>query len=198
MSESPWQATKPTLWPQDQLQVPLLGERSMPHVDRANAEYAERESFVMAAEYLQAGVAIAAGQVIELFIQTDQDGDFWCDQIFCTSFNHSIDYQNRAISGFTIDISDARTGRMLTYPPRSCPAQFFNTLVLFSDDTGYDPSANPLPDGFRSTSTIPQPFCFTRQGGIQISLQAYAAISGAQRFLYFAFSGWKEYRHASG
>lgn len=199
MSESPWQPIRPTSWPQDELQVPRAGRGQMPHIERANYERVGREFAQYSTTFNFAG-AITAGQEFNLFIQTEMDGDFWCDQIFATGWNTSIApaSQNKPLVGPTIDISDARTGKYLTYPRRSVPLLFFGSLVLFSDDAGYDNSSNPLPDGFRSTATIPQPFCFTRQGGINITLGYPDAVNAGNRLIDIAFSGWKEYRHASG
>lgn len=191
-----WGPIEPYTWPQDKLRIPGVdggGARFMPPVEVGNVEVARQEAFTMSGR-INLGAASPAGGVFNLTIPTDQDGDFWCDQMYMIAWVTGSYFSVRAPPS-TISISDLRTGRALTYPG-PMPSNFLATLILFSDDAGFDPASSPLPDGFRSTSTLAQPFCFTRQGGIQISLNILQGY-GPATTVDIAFGGWKEYTYAS-
>lgn len=191
----------PYKWPQDTLQIPGLdggGGRFMPPVEIGNVQVARQEAFTMSTSFTWPINTPANTQYTQI-IPTDQDGDFWCDQIYMVAWlnNPGGVYQSVRPAPSTIAISDLRTGKQLTYPG-AVPTNFFTTLLLFSDDAGFDPGGSPLPDGFRSTSTLPQPFCFTRQGGISLQLNMIAANGAGQpQTIDIAFGGWKEYTYAS-
>jgi hypothetical protein len=194
-----WGPIKPATWPQDGLRVPGgAGARFMPPLEAANVEVAKRESFTMSGTFALPTGIIAAGQVFNLFIQTDQDGDFWCDQIYMVAWLPGSSALGFNPFAGTMQITDVRTGRQLGYPD-GLAVEFLKTFILFPDDAGFDPASSPLPDGFRSTATLPQPVCFTRQGGIQLAytLPASLNFTGVTPRVDIAFGGWKEYAHAS-
>lgn len=187
---------QPYKWPQDTLQIPGTdggGARFMPPVEMGNVQVARQEAFTMSGRF-DLGAAVAPGTVMNLTIPTDQDGDFWCDQMYMIAWLTGSYFSLRPPLS-TIAISDIRTGRSLTYPG-PMPSNFLATLILFSDDAGFDPASSPLPDGFRSTSTLAKPFCFTRQGGIQLTLNILQGYANPTT-LDIAFGGWKEYAYAS-
>lgn len=200
-----WGPIKPAAWPQDTLRIPQGNTRFMPPVYKGNAQTSRQESFTMFGTFAL-GIATTAGQQFRLSLPTDQDGDFWCDQIYMVAW-----WPVSSALGFNpfpgvLTIADFRTGRELTYPPASVgaagggvPGEFFKTFVLFPDDVGFDPASSPFPDGFRSTATLPTPFCFTRQGGIQMTYTTPNALTfGANpASIDIAFGGWKEYTYAA-
>jgi hypothetical protein len=192
---SPQPFRRVTKWPQDQLQVPVSGERFMPPIARVNADLASGgEAFTMSGTFTTNGVT--AGQVLNLTIPTDQDGDFWCDQIAMIEWLAGTS-QSQDVRPSTLQITDMRTGRQLGYPS-GIPTKFFTTLQLFAGDGGITIGDSPYPAGWRSTAPIPEPFCFTRQGGIILQLQFLFAVPAGVRTVDISFSGWKEFRFASG
>lgn len=167
----------------------------MPPVSAANAQSAKRESFLMVGTF-NVAFGNAAGQQFGLTLPTDQDGDFWCDQIFVCGWRAGVITMIRPPPAL-ISISDMRTALALTWPS-NIPLNFLTTLLRFSDDPTFDPSVTSLPDGFRSTSTLPQPFCFTRSGGIVMTLTMLPAlVAGEAITIDIGFGGWKEYENAS-
>lgn len=196
-----WGPLKPQTWPQDDNMIPSAGGMWMPPIETANAERARQESFTMSGTF-QHPNTITVGQQFNLYLPTDQDGDFWCDQIYMVGWGAGLTPsppQSAYPLAGTIDIVDARTGLALTYPQASCPTTFFSTFILFAFDAGFDVSGSPYPDGFRSTAILPQPFCFTRSGGIQLTLTSVEAWTGlaGPNYTDIAFGGWKEYEFAS-
>lgn len=185
----------PQRWPQDENRVPSTPGLPMPHVSSANRTRSRRESFTMSGVF-NVPFGNAAGQVFSLYLPTDPDGDFWCDQIYMAAWFTSLSVMQR-LPPSLISIGDARTRRSLTWP-QTIPTNFLTTLLLFSEDAGFDPASSPFPDGFRSTSTLPQPFCFTRAGGIELALTMLPATVGPDNLTVdIAFGGWKEYESAS-
>lgn len=192
---SRWGPLKPNKWPQDSLQIP--GGGAMPPVDLANAKFAQRESFTYSTT-ITLPDPTTAGQQFTQSLPTDQDGDFWCDQIYLTSWLNNPGFPNDVPPPSLLQITDIRTGRQLCYP-EGVSTEFFSTVTVFQDKPVIDYSTSPLPDGFRSTSTLPQPFCFTRQGGILVTFTSIYALTGflTSYTVDIAFGGWKEYAHAS-
>lgn len=186
---------KPYSWPQDALAIPG-GIGAMPPVSRANREIARAEYAAFAANFTVPNNQ-AAGAIQSAIIPTDQDGDFWCDQIAAVSWvTIGVAQQLVAMVVANMSVVDARTGRSLFYPD-SVPIDLFRKFSLY---TPFNYSGRePNPSGFRQTGTLMQPFCFTRQGAIQLSLAfpiATTAPTGSYD-LTVMFSGWKEYAHAS-
>lgn len=193
---SRWGQITPYKWPQDTLAIPggAQNQRFMPPMEIGNVQVARQESFTMPGTFTVPPTA-AANAVFNLTLPTDQDGDFWCEQIYMVAWQVGASQSQRPPPS-TIAISDLRTGKNLTYPGQ-VPTNMLTTLLLFSDDAGFDPAGSPLPDGFRSTTTIPQPFCFTRQGGIQMSLTVLPLVVGVTFLIDIAFGGWKEYAYGN-
>lgn len=183
-------------WPQDTLRVPQGNARFMPPVYKGNADVDRQEAFTMFGTFNFGTVPTAAGQVFNLTIPTDQDGDFWCDQIYMVGWN-TLSRLGFNPWGGNMEIADMRTGHQFNYPS-GIAGEFFKTFVLFSDDAGFDPASSPFPDGFRSTATLPTPMCFTRQGGIVLRYITPVVLNiNVPTILDIAFGGWKEYAYAS-
>lgn len=190
-----WGPLTPQQWPQDSNAIPSTPGMPMPPISAANAQRAKRESFLMVGVF-NVAFGNVAGQQYGLTLPTDQDGDFWCDQIFVCGWRSTVPTMIRPPPAL-ISIADMRTALPLTWP-LNVPLNFFTTLLRFSDDPTFDPSVTPYPDGFRSTSTLPQPFCFTRAGGIVMNLTILPAlIAGEAITIDIAFGGWKEYENAA-
>lgn len=190
-----WGPLQPQNWPQDVNRVPNTAGAQMPAISQSNAERDRRESFTYTGTWTIPPGSTAM-QNFPLYIATDPDGDFWCDQIAMVGWFSSLAVMQRPPPSL-ISIADARTGRALTYP-RSIPTNFLTTLLLFSEDAGFQPGGSPYPDGFRSTGTLPQPFCFTRAGGISLVLTVIPALLPPDTTtIDIAFGGWKEYERAS-
>lgn len=192
----------PQNWPQMDNRVPRAMASQMPHIETTNLERARQESFTMSGTFTLP-TTIAVGQILQLILPTDQDGDFWCDQIYMVGWGLQLNpaASNVASSPLmgTIDIVDTRTSKSLVFPLRTMPTNFLASVTNFSDDPGYDPGANAYPAGFRSTSTLAQPFCFTRAGGISLTMTSAAQWVGVggPNLVDIAFGGWKEYQYAS-
>lgn len=177
----------PPDWPQDHAQVPA-GLGGMPPIEYNNSARTEAEFFAVNTELFFANGSVA-GTTVNGFIATPQDGDFWADQISVITIRPAQTVE--AVTLFsTLEIRDMRTGTQLTYPG-------VQTSVFAKFVTG--PAAGvpvPSPSFFRATGTLMQPFCFTRQGGIN-----FQVILTAQIFtdctLSIGLSGWKEYANAS-
>lgn len=190
-----WGPLHPQRWPQDESRVPSTPGLQMPPVAPANAERSLRESFTLSGSIV-VPFGNALGSQHTLYLETEPDGDFWCDQIFMAAWYTSIPIMHRG-GPATVAIGDARTGRRLTYPD-AIPTNFLMSWQAFPDDPGFFFDDVPLPFGFRSTSTISQPFCFTRAGGIQVTLTMLCATVGPDNTTFdIAFGGWKEYANAS-
>lgn len=190
-----WGPLTPQTWPQDENAIPSTPGMPMPPISAANAQRSKRESFTMVGGW-QIPFGNAAGQQFGLTLPTDQDGDFWCDQIYMCAWFTSLPAMVRPPPS-TISIADMRTGLALTYPA-AIPTNFLTTLLRFSDDPGFDVASSPFPDGFRSTTTLAQPYCFTRAGGIILNLTLFPATVGPDNLTVdIAFGGWKEYENAA-
>jgi hypothetical protein len=186
-----YEPLKPIVWPQDQLAAPR-GGGLMPVVEHANGAIIGQESFTLGTEFIIT-TALAAGTQTVAIIPTDQDGDFWCDQIY--ALGYLIEDNTQLLVG-TLQIEDIRSGRQLCYP-EPVPLQMFAGAAP-SEDTGFLAAASPFPSGFRPVGNLSQPYCFTRAGGIRLTLTNTYALPGAQTIrVNIALGGWKEYTYAA-
>lgn len=203
---------KPPNWPQDVLRVPS-GQGGMPRVDPGNAAVVRSEFFAMVADFAFPAAA-AAGTFRREIIPTPQDGDVWVDQIAVVSWEEdpAEPMADQQFLGAMVTIRDARTGRSLILnrgiregfgtnliPADSVPINLFRTLPQSGTEVGVDYAGDvPVPCGFRSKGTMPEPFCFTRGGAIDVSLTTLAAGPATNTFdVTIGFLGWKEYAHAA-
>lgn len=214
----PVATVKPYSWPQDQLQIPN-GFGGMPPLDYGNENVVAAEWFTLTAEFDYAPNTAAFTQK-NVILETPQDGDFWVDSIGAVSWLNDTsggaitkDLQ-RFLAG-VVSITDTRTGRNLIYgqnpvplshpagsvfPPNSIPINFFRKLPQSGAESqaGQYTGDTPLPNGFRVTQTLIQPFVVTRQGGLQVTFTSLEAPGNTQTYnIYVSFNGWKEYAHAS-
>lgn len=185
----------PKVWSQDTLLVPNAGARQrMPPVEYANSYVTGRESFFMSTTFTVAN-ATPIGTPIVVIIPTDQDGDFWCQNIYTTTWIRVNPQINLNLPG-TMQLEDIRTGKQLGYPT-GFPTLFAENKYRDANEAPPD-DAGPL-GGLRPTATLPEAFCFTRQGGIKLTFIVQATSGpGVPIEVWFAFGGWKEYAHASG
>lgn len=182
-------------WPQDENRIPNTSGLAMPPVSEANVLRSRRESFTMSGRI---AIPNPTRQYtnFSLYLPTDPDGDFWCDQIYMVGWVSNSTINDRPPPGI-VSIRDARTQIALTWP-QGISANFLTTSFYFSEEPGFDPGSYALPSGLRSTSTLPQPFCFTRAGGIQIDYTMFVdTVAGPTWSVDIAFGGWKEYEAAS-
>lgn len=194
-----WGPLTPQSWPQDDFAVPSAGGMWMGHVEAANAQRSRQESFLVSGTFALPQ-QVNNGQQFSLFLPVDKDGDFWCDQIYMCGWGRGArTVQVTLPLPCLVDITDASNGHSLMWPVGSTPTGFFSSLVLFSDDTGYDPSSSPYPDGFRTTGLLPQPYCFRRGGGIQVMITSTRTFNQANPpvLVDISLGGWKEYEYAS-
>jgi|SRR5579862_1848145 len=184
---------KPMNWPQDTFQIPAAMADMMPPTGRVNRDITQQESTILTQAFL--GYNPLANTVTQVIKPTDQDGDFWCDQIFVMGYNVSDGLPN--LGANTLGIADVRTGRSLTFGAADPPLEFWRNSFIFGDPfppvTGL--GGLPWPTLYRDTGTLPQPFCFTRQGGIQITLTNIGQEPAID--LYIVFAGWKEYSYGA-
>lgn len=177
------------------MQIPS-GIGSMPPVEYANRSVIGAEYSCFTASFNNAA-GQAAGFTQGTILNTDQDGDFWCDQIAIVSWIYLGAAQGQLrLPFFMMNVSDARTGRKLFFPG-DVPSAMFRKFPLTSPTSVYS-GQEPSPAFFRTTGTLIQPFCFTRQGGIVLNLNYPNAVPALTTFqTQIMFSGWKEYANAS-
>lgn len=181
-------------WPQDKLQVPAGGLGSPP-IDANNFGAVRREAWTLSELFTVPLVVNLRDAVFTQILPTDQDGDFWCQQVYLQ--NPKTD--GSFLIDATLQITDLRTGRQLTFGPTGVPTHFLNNNGIFTNSKAGAGASAVYPNGFRSTGLLQQPFCFTRQGGIKLDWTLTAPTGGASdHATVIAFSGWKEYSHASG
>lgn len=215
----PFVKLNPAKWPQDDLVVPR-GLGSMPPIEFGNKAVVGAEFFSISADFtFLNGLAAITTQLQVL--PTPQDGDFWCDQISTISWATFAGQTVRQVVSYMdgmVTIKDVRTGKPLIYSPlfntptnqgflipkNSLPITFFRKFPPSGVDGDLTYAGNnPLPTGFRDTGTMIQPFCFTRQGGIEVTMTNNNSTPGGTGspldfVVTICFGGWKEYANASG
>lgn len=206
-------------WPQDDLDVARVGP--MPPVDLINRAVVGREYATYSALF-SFPLAAAFGTTIVQIIATDQAADFWVDQV--ASITWQFDTQNNRFFENNLDgavrVRDLRTGIDLGYTGAQQPSNWDGSAIgltwlpnaiplhLFRKfpNAGIEgqllwQGTNPIPSGWRDTGTLIQPFCITRQGGLEVTVQSLAlGTTGPvnySRQVTLTFSGWKEYANAS-
>lgn len=211
-----WSPLNPWTWPQDTLRVPD-GQGGMPPINVVNANQVRSEYFCLSAEFTLTP-ALAAHTTQSTILDTPQDGDFWVDQIAVVSWlsdpgGEGVTKDIQSFLASMITIRDNRTNRSLIYnppfntfnnqgqlfPADAVPINLFRKLPQSGaeNSVAYDGST-PAPSGFRATQDLIQPYCFTRQGGISVSLTTLFAVpAGFTYDISIGFSGWKEYANAS-
>jgi hypothetical protein len=209
----PFTRIKPENWPQDALAIPD-GFGGMPPLEHDNRVVVGSEFFALSHRFdFPAGMAAHTTQ--RAILATPQDGDFWCDQIASLSWEELAgeDRDRQAFLASMLTIRDQRTGRSLIYnptfntfnnqgtlfPPDAVPINLFRKLPQSGTENSFDYSGDtPPPSGFRTSGMLIQPYCFTRQGGIEITLTSLFAAPAVTGFeISVAFLGWKEYANAS-
>jgi len=208
----PFIPIKPDRWPQDELRIPD-GMGGMPPVERGNRTVVGSEFFALSARF-QFATATPAQTFRREILSTPQDGDFWCDQIAVVSWEEEVGEPQDAqrFLQSMVTIRDVRTGKSLIFnrglaegfgagliPTDSVPVNLFRTLPQSGTEVGTDYDGTvPAPAGFRSKGSLIQPFCFTRQGGIEVTMTTLATVPANIAFdVNIGFLGWKEYANAS-
>lgn len=202
-------------WAQDDLTVPDLGP--MPPIDHANRTVTAREYATYSTRF-QLPANYSGFNITVQTIFTDQSADFWCDHITAVSYASIAAAQGVVeLPALMVRIRDLRTGddigfqqtypspnplptTTVTLPPNLLPLALFGCMPNSGIEAqlAYNGSA-PLPDGWRSVGTLPQPFLFTRQGGIEVTwVNMFSAnLQNTSQDVTLLFSGWKEYENAS-
>lgn len=220
MAQTPQPIVKipPRTWPQDTLAIPR-GLGQMPPVEFQNSAVVGAEFFALSADFtfLHTLPAANVGPTLTVILPTPQDGDFWCDQISIVSWAFITSGAPKNVVSYPdgfVTIKDIRTGRSLIssglfntptgqgflIPKNSVPLQLFRKFPPSGVDGQllYDGS-QPVPTGFRDTGTLIQPFVFTRNGGIEVTMTTALSPPSAviDYTLTICFGGWKEYANAS-
>lgn len=216
----PFVKLDPAKWPQDELAIPR-GLGQMPPVEFGNEKVVGAEFFALSADFvfLHTLPNNNVGPTLTTILPTPQDGDFWCDQIALNSWvtfaGQTVRNSILNLDGF-VTIKDIRTQRSLINSPvfltpfngyliprNSLPIGFFRKFPPAGiDGDNLYTGNNPVPTGFRDTGTMIQPFCFTRQGGIEVTMTSAIAPPGGvgspiDYTVTLTFGGWKEYANAS-
>lgn len=167
----------PQEMPQDTLQV-SAGFGVMGAVDLQNAVTVKREFFTYSGKFTNIGY----GEAQEVYIPTDQDGDFWMTLVLAAGYRTDTGaYINNNVWSF-FKVQDAK-----------------NNYELFTPDIqinmlGYGQG----PGGFKQVTNFVQPYCFTRDGAIKMRLSLLAKTAARIPFdFYISFFGWKEYQNVA-
>lgn len=186
----------PYNWPQDTLAIPA-GQGRMPPLNKGNVELSRRESFT-ATTRIDIPANQPAGTIFRAVIPTDQDGDFWCNQIYVEGQEVNAGVAREELPLGRVMIRDIRTGWALTYPTPGVSLRLLAARVALFELVSIDLQQVTFPAGYRPTGTLIQPFCFTRDGGIEIIYTTDGAGEPLHTYeLSFSFAGWKEYVYAS-
>lgn len=168
-----------TDWPQDNLRIPN-GQGLMPRVDFENGYNTRREGAVYT-DPLPYSFPIGTGTKFDRILPIEADADFWMTEIVIYSNQASLNPP-----GFKLNISDIRTGYSLMRP--HVRTNIFDFRDLLAVNTGVGSAV--------AHSSIIQPYCFTRNGGIRIVIENDLNLAGAVD-MYISFIGWKEYVYAA-
>lgn len=185
-------AVKPQPWPQDRLRRPAATVSGMPPTSRANRAVQREAAAYTTPLFFDVGPQ-APGVQIKLTIPTDQDGDFWCEQIFATAWSTG-GVEITQVLPATLGVADLRTSQSLTFGNTDPPLEFFRNSPLLGDPLAVVGNT-PFPTGIRMTGQLPEPFCFTRQGGIVLTYTSFGAAASPLTHLYVVLVGWKEYAY---
>lgn len=180
---------KPTPLPQERLDVPSFNNQDLvagtERIDPFNKVVVGQEFYVYSTVFNNFAWT-ATGATSTIVIPTDPDGDFWCSNIVSKTMTPT----GGVVSPpwIYVSIKDTRTGYQLFNPSVQLGVlnkqNFFGAQALFS---------NAL-----SQTSVIQPYCFTRDGGISVTLTALAKSQASFNMnVYFAFHGWKEYANAA-
>lgn len=176
---------KPYEWPQDKVKIPN-GQGLMPRIETMNGNVTKKEGAWYTGEFT---VPAFTNFRTDFVIPIEPDGDFWCNNILSFSMVDDGIVQ----PAFKINIIDIRTGFDLTYP--WARLAFFKTQPNVMGAAGEAPY--PVGGGaFRSTSSMLQPYCFTRNGGIRVVIDSDGQVP-EEIYNQISFIGWKEYQFAS-
>lgn len=171
-----YEALEPYAWPQDDLRVPD-GQGGMPRVNEDNARRIERDFFVFSTIFRNPVLGASPSVVI---LPTPADGDFWCEQIRIAYIDPGGTFTDNPAMLFKV--RDIRSGNSLTNPSVRTNAFWFDVERLNAQGNG--------------GGGLVQPYCFTRNGGIEITLQNDIYTAGAID-VFVSLIGWKEYQNAS-
>jgi len=179
---SKFRPLSPYKWPQDGLRIPN-GQGLMPRIDFENGYNTGREGAIYTSP--MASFPLVANTAVEFVIPIEADADFWCSEIN-VHYHLSNDSSSVPSPALKMRIIDVRTAFNLTYP--------HVRAGMFGDQRGVG-SDMPL-RGIPCRSTLIQPYCFTRNGGIQLRLEA-DFLPALAFDAWVSFIGWKEYTYAS-
>lgn len=164
-------------WSQDTLPPPE-GYGGMGEVDFYNAQIVRREFFVVPLKF----TAISWGQSQTMIWPSDQDGDFWIDDIALF-----IDQKGGANLG-----TGAPWGRVIIKDLRSGYNWFgaSGTRMNIFSNVVISPTSRRDP--------LIEPYCITRDGGFSVTVTLDPSLNAASPVdLYWSFGGWKEYKNVS-
>lgn len=171
----------PYKWPQDEVAIPS-GHGVMPRVNAENKMMVRREGF----QYSIRIDNITLGSTQEKIVETEPDGDFWCTNILAQVIDN-LGNMNQA--GPKCQITDIRTGLPFFKP--------YGRVGHFIDN----PTDTIIPSAIKSffTGELPQPFVFTRAGGIRLVIEdeAQNEITWKPYTVIMVFSGFKEYANVN-
>lgn len=171
----------PQKLPQDTLRIPG-GFGAMGAIDLQNAVQVKREFFVYSTTFANIGY----GETQTNIIPTDQDGDFWMTNIVNDPF---IGAQAVGVDLWAnMNVQDLKNNYELFTP--SVQLEQFNKFGVSSNVPGNGTTA--------SVTNILQPYCFTRDGGIKVTMSLLPKSVARVGFtIYLSFLGWKEYQNVS-
>lgn len=177
----------PYEWPQDKLEQPW-GRGEMPRINAFNAAVTKREGFSIPVRF--DGVTWGTTQTV--IVPTEQSADFWCtDIITINPFNNATGLPTGAHNNPYLTIKDLRTDIRLCDAPVAW--QYFSQPNVVA--AGLVPVGNSAAVQVRNPF---EPFCFTRDGGISVTLMSQAAAAAAVNYSFLmVFVGWKEYANAA-
>lgn len=183
-------------WPQDTLREPN-GYGQMPRVSILNQKLTEREFF----SYNTTFTAVpntTKYQAVNI-IPTDDDGDFWFDNVICVNTGPTAGVGYAPLWG-RLQIEDV-TNNYKLFPNNGSQLGIpLSAIEPNYDVTGFTPPGyTPTLAGQRASFI--QPYCFLRGCGIKITLSLTGVINPAPLpasvTYYVNLVGWKEYANAA-
>lgn len=158
-------------WPQDRAGVPPYWG-ALPEIDGYNRKWVKRDFYCISG---RAG-PIGSGQSVNAIETIPDYGDFWMSSIAVRVTDDALETPITADNA-TVTLRDIKNDYSLFYP-------YVRTPFLGQPGNG-------------RLINIIEPYCFTRNSGIELVFTLPAKAAFIERAYFYTLCGWLEYEHAS-